>query len=457
MTLASDAEKIFRAGIAAVDPAWAVQNNLRRRGSTLRLGSRSLSLDRGGTIRLVSVGKAAGAMLDAATRALGESSPALAVTPRGYPGSREARSTLFGEHPVPGVGSFRAGQALLKFVRQDEPEDLVLFLISGGGSAVAEVPRAGLTPTDLARTTVLLLGSGVPIGAMNAVRRHLSQIKGGQLAAAAGPARFATLALSDVVGDAPEDIASGPTVPDPSTFEDAMDVVREYDLGPRLPTRVVRHLSEGAQGKVAETPKPGDSRFRHAPFVLVGSNRHAVEAAALAAKTLGYRTEVVERPIVGETRPAAVRFARRLLATPPTDLRALIAGGETTVVLGPRPGRGGRNQEFALTAARTVAGRNAVVLSGGTDGIDGPTDAAGGWVDGTTWSRSSLLGLDLTGALARHAAYDALRRLGSLLTTGPTGTNVMDLHVGLLEASFSPSTAGSTRRGGAPSNRRRPS
>ena len=455
MTLASDAERIFRAGVSAVDPARALRRYLRRRGRTIRVGSRSLAVSPGGTIHLVSIGKAAGAMLDAALRLTGPASPTLAVTPRGYPESRESGVTLFGEHPVPGVGSFRAGSTLLKFVAAAGPDDIVLFLLSGGGSAVAEVPAGDLTPDDLARTTEMLLGSGAPIGAMNALRRHLSRIKGGQLALAACGARFATLALSDVVGDAPEDIASGPTVADPSTFWEAREVVHDYDLGRRLPSRVLRHLDAGARGKVPETPKPANPRFRGAPFTLVGSNRQAVDAARRAATTLGYRTEVIERPIVGETRSAGVRFARRLLGNRPVTPRALIAGGETTVVLGPRPGRGGRNQEFALSAARMVAGRNAVVLSAGTDGIDGPTDAAGGWVDGTTWSRGSLLGLDLPGLLARHASHDALKGLGSLLATGPTGTNVMDLHVGLLAASFSPNTAGSRTRGAAPSSRRR--
>jgi glycerate 2-kinase len=457
MTLGSDAERIFWAGVSAVSPARAVRNNLHRRGSVVRVGVRSLRLGHGGTVRIVAVGKAAGAMVDAAAQVAGEPSEAVAVTPRGFPGSREGLRTLFGEHPVPGVGSFRAGRALLEFVRRSRPEDVVLFLISGGGSAVAEVPVGRVTPEDLSRTTELLLASGAPIGAMNAIRRHLSGLKGGQLAVAAGPARFATMALSDVVGDAPEDIASGPTVADPSSFRDAIQAVRRFDLSRRLPSRVTQHLSEGVLGRLAETPKPGDTRFRGAPFVLVGSNRLALRAAARAARELGYRTEVAKRPIVGETRPAGVRFARRLVASTENPPRALLAGGETTVVLGSRPGHGGRNQEFALSAARTLAGRNAVVLSAGTDGIDGPTDAAGGWVDGTTWSRSSALGLDLLDALARHATYDALDRLGSLLKTGPTGTNVMDLHVGLIEASFRRNTAGSRKRGAAPSSRRRSS
>jgi hydroxypyruvate reductase len=433
MTLVSDADRIFRAGVSEVEPARAVRAYLRRRRTVVRVGTHSLRLGPGGTVRIVAIGKAAGAMADAAARMVGEPREAIVVTPRGYPGARTGLPVVFGEHPVPGAGSFRAGRALLRFVRDAGPDDVLLFLVSGGSSPVAEVPAGALTPADISRTTELLLASGAPIGAMNVVRRHLSQIKAGQLVTSLPvPVPFATLALSDVVGDVPEDIASGPSVPDPSTFRDAVKVVRRYRLASQLPPGVTRHLLEGIRGRLAETPKPGNPRFRKAPFVLIGSNLRAVRAAARAARVIGYQVEVDERAIVGETRPAAVRFARRLLAGPPRLPRALIAGGETTVTLGSRPGRGGRNQEFALACARPLIGRNALVLSAGTDGVDGPTDAAGGWVDGTTMVRARSVGVNVPHALERHAAYDALERLGSLLKTGPTGTNVMDLHIGLV-------------------------
>jgi len=433
MTLASDAERIFRAGVSAVEPARAVRANLRRRGTTIHVGPHSLRVSPGGIVRIVAIGKAAGAMADAAAGVVGRRREAIVVTPRGYPGSRTGLPVVFGEHPIPGVGSFRAGRVLLRFVQVARPGDVQLFLVSGGSSPIAEVPAGTLTFQDISRTTELLLASGAPIGAMNMVRRHLSRIKAGQLAIAL-PASvpFATLALSDVVGDVPEDIASGPSVADPSTFRDAVAVVRRYRLATRLPPRVTRHFSEGARGRLPETSKPGNPRLRDAPFVLIGSNLRAVHAAARMARAIGYRVEVDERPMVGETRPAAVRFAHRLLVGGSRLPRALIAGGETTVTLGPRPGRGGRNQEFALACARPLAGRNALVLSVGTDGIDGPTDAAGGWVDGTTAARGPTVGVDIPCALARHASYDALECLGSLLRTGPTGTNVMDLHVGLV-------------------------
>jgi len=433
MTLASDAQRIFRAGVSAVEPARAVRASLGRRGPTVRVGPRSFRVSPGGTVRIVAIGKAAGAMADAAAGVVGRDLEAIVVTPRGYPASRTGLPVVFGEHPIPGAGSFRAGRALLRFVGDARPEDLQLFLVSGGSSPVAEVPAGALTPSDLSRTTELLLASGAPIGAMNVVRRHLSRIKGGQLATAL-PVQvlFGTLALSDVVGDVPEDIASGPSVPDPSTFRDAVAVVRRYHVASHLPPRVARHLAEGARGLFPETPKHGDPRFRDAPFVLIGSNLQAVRAAAHAAGAIGYHVDVDVRPIVGETRIAGARFARRLLTARSRRPRALIVGGETTVTLGPRPGRGGRNQEFALACARQLSGRNALVLSAGTDGVDGPTDAAGGWADGATANRGRSIGVDIPRALEQHASYDALERLGSLLRTGPTGTNVMDLHVGLV-------------------------
>jgi glycerate 2-kinase len=458
MTLASDALAIARSGIRAVDPGKAVRRNLRRIRGGIRVGGSRLVLAPGGTLHLVAVGKAASAMADAAARVLGGETSGLVVTPRGYPAPHVSLEVIFGEHPVPGPGSFAAGNRLLAFVRSLAPTDSVLFLISGGGSAVAEVPAGSLTGSDLRRTTELLLASGAPIGAMNAIRRHISALKGGQLAAALPGASYATLAISDVVGDPPEDIASGPTVGDPSRFRDALDAARRYHLEGRLPARVRHRLEEGAEGRVPETPKPTDRRLARSPFVLVASNRIALEASVAAARRRGYAAQLLSTTVVGETRPVARAFAARLLRGQrrggPGRL-ALLSGGETTVTLGRRPGRGGRNQEFALACAEPLAGSNAVVLSLGTDGVDGPTDAAGGWVDGRTMDRALRRGVDVAEALRRHAAYEALVALGGLVRTGPTGTNVMDVHVGLAGVFRRPGTVGSSRRGAARSSRRR--
>ncbi len=373
-------------------------------------------------------------MADAAAQVAHTPLSGIAATPLGYPTPRSGVRTVFGDHPVPRARSFRAGTALLEFVRSVRPVDAVLFLISGGGSATVEVPAPGLSASEIRRTTEVLLASGAPIGEMNTVRRHISSLKGGRLAAATPARSLATLALSDVVGDPPADIASGPTVPDPSTFADALGVVHRHRLGGRLPPGIVRHLRAGARHRLPETPKPFDLRLRSAPFVLAATNRTALHAAGLEARRRGYATRVQSSQVTGETQPVARSFARSLLRFAERSKghpTCLLSGGETTVTLGRRPGRGGRNQEFALAAAEVIDGSGSLVLSIGTDGIDGPTDAAGGWADGATMARARARRIDLPARLRDHASYAALARLGALIRTGPTGTNVMDLHVGL--------------------------
>ncbi len=458
MSLASDARAIALAGIRAVRPDIAVRRVLMCRGPRIRVGTHALRVGPAGRVHLVAMGKAAGAMIDAAAAIVGRNALGLAIPPRGYPAPRSVLPVVYGEHPVPGPGSFRAGRLLLDYVRATDRSDAVLYLISGGGSAVAELPVPPLTRSDLSGTTERLLASGAPIGAMNAIRRHLSAIKGGRLALATTAPSRGTVAISDVVGDSPADIASGPTVADPSTFGDALKVVRRYRLSSRLPPKVLRHLRDGAAGRIPETPKSTERRLRGDAFVLAATNRTALSGAAQAARERGYRPQVLSSPLTGETQPVARRFATRLVRSiAPSRPRkvALLAGGETTVTLGPHPGRGGRNQEFAIAAARVLEGRGALVLSIGTDGIDGPTDAAGGWTDGGTAAMAGRQGIDLTEALRRHAAYDALEGLGRLVRTGPTGTNVMDLHVGLGVRGRGRSTAGSSPQSAAPSSRRR--
>lgn len=457
MPLASDARAIATAGIRAVAPDRAVRSSVVRGVRGVRIGARTIRPGSGGRWSIVALGKAAGAMADASVGLLGRDAEGLAITPRGYPAPRRGVAVRFGDHPVPGAGSFRAGRDLMAFVEQRGPADAILFLISGGGSAAAEVAAAGVPEPDLARATTVLLGSRAPIGAMNAVRRHLSAIKGGRLGLAAGTSAFATVAISDVLGDRPEDIASGPTVGDPSTFRAALSGIGRYGLLATMPRSILRHLRDGVAGRVPETPRPSHPRLHAAPYAIAASNRTAQEACAAEARRRGYRTRRLAAPIVGDTRPAAERFARTLLESADASVGrrvALIGGGETTVTLGRRPGRGGRNQEFAIAAAAQLAGRVALVLSIGTDGIDGPTDAAGGWVDGRTDGAARRQKVDLTDALRRHATYDTLARLGGLIRTGPTGTNVTDLHVGLAVTSARRDTAGSSRPSAAPSSRR---
>jgi len=460
MTLESDALAIARAGIAAVRPDAAVRRSLRVHSRSLDVDGSVIRLAGATRVHLIAFGKAAAAMEDAAEEMLGRRfAGGLAVLRDGDPPPRGAIDVRYGEHPVPGPGSLRAARDVLHYVANCPAPDVVLFLISGGGSAILEAPADGVSLRDLQRTTRTLLACGAPIQAMNVLRRHLSAIKGGHLGAATRAGQFATLAISDVVGDPPHDIASGPTVPDPTTFADGQRVVARYALAGRLPAAVLTHLEAGAQGKVEETPKPGDGRLSHAPFAFAASNRLALSVSAAKARSLGYATHVLSREVVGETRDIG-RLHGAILAAwsagGPYDRRrtCLLSAGETTVTLAPEAGIGGRNQEFVLAAAAPLAGvRSVHLLSVGTDGIDGPTDAAGGWVDGQTVERARRLGIDLETVLDRHATYEALRSLGQLVVTGPTGTNVMDLHVGLSEGARG--TAGSSRRGAARSSPRR--
>ncbi len=305
----------------------------------------------------------------------------------------------------------------------------------GRASALLPLPAEGISLADKQATTEALLACGADIHEMNTIRKHLSAIKGGQLARMAWPATVITLVLSDVIGDDLDVIGSGPSVPDRSTFAQALDIVQRYGLLRRVPKPVLARLKRGAAGAVQETPKPGDAAFNSVRNVIVGSNRAALDAAAVAARSLGYRTLVLSSSMEGETRDVAgvhAAIAREIRASgrPLKPPACIISGGETTVTMRRGDGLGGRNQEFALAAARGIAGmENVVVLSLGTDGTDGPTDAAGAIADGRTVARASEIGMSAAETLARHDSYHFFEPLGDLIRTGPTGTNVMDVHI----------------------------
>lgn len=342
-------------------------------------------------------------------------------------------------HPSPDERSERAGRGALALAFAVPDDGLLLVLLSGGASSMLAVPAEGVTLADKAAASAELMKAGVPIAPLNCVRKHLSAIKGGLLAAAAGW-RTVTLALSDVPGpveDDPAVIGSGPTAPDPTTFADARSIVE--GSGAAVPVRVRAWLDAGARGEVAETPKAHDPGPERARFEIVGSRRTAMDGAAAAAAAHGYAVTVVEPPTGGEAREAGRRFAEAAaaMAGDPGRPLCVIASGETVVTVTGN-GRGGRNQEFVLGAlpvleARAVRGATAVLGSAGTDGIDGPTDAAGAIVDATTSQRARDAGLDVAAALRGNDAYPVLRALGDLLTWGPTGTNVGDLHVLVME------------------------
>ncbi len=436
--LKRDALAIARAGVNGVDPYRAVARAIRRRGPTLTIGPYRFHLPPGAGVHVVALGKAASAMADAGLDRLGAGASGIVATAHGYPSPRHRIRCVRGNHPVPDRRSLAAGRALLGYVGRLQATDWVIFLVSGGGSAIAEVPAPGIDLGEIATTTDLLLHTDAPIEEITTVRRHLSRIKGGGLARATPTSHQITLALSDVVGDRPEVIASGPTVPDPTRCEDALAVLRRHRLLDRVPPAVRQHLRFGARSERKATAPAEAAR---GPFLKVATNRQALDAAARAARALGYRPWILSSEVTGETRDVARIHAAILCSPPPMNGRrsrpwCLLSGGETTVTFaGPSTGRGGRNQEFALACAAGLDGVHGVgLLSVGTDGIDGPTDAAGGWVDGGTVERARRLGVDLAEALGEHDAYPALRRLGDLVVWGPTGTNVMDLHIGLVRS-----------------------
>jgi hydroxypyruvate reductase len=330
-------------------------------------------------------------------------------------------------HPVPDARGLAASARLLELARGAGEDDLVLFLVSGGGSALTPAPAPPITLAEKQEVTRLLLASGATIGELNAVRKHLSIFKGGQLARAAWPASVLTLALSDVIGDPLDVIASGPTAPDPTSFADAAEVLARRGIAARVPTSVTRRFAAGLRGEIQETPKPGDPLFGRVTNLVIGNNALIAEAAVAAAGRLGYRPHLATRELQGEAREVArdlVARARRL--EPPA---CLIACGETTVTVKGR-GQGGRCQEFALAAALELRPTDRMtILAAGTDGTDGPTDAAGAIVDAESLERGAGAGAAAREALEDNDAYRFLAASGDLIVSGATRTNLLDLYV----------------------------
>ena len=432
--------RYFRAAVTAVDPSRLVATALRADGDSLLLSTpanrASLPLKALRRIYLVGGGKAGRAMGEAALAAIGERVVAGAVSvPRGT-GSMAGPVRFVGSgHPLPDDGSAEAAREILSLLAGAGEDDLVIALVSGGASAMVSAPVEGVSAGEKAEIFRLLLSAGADIGSFNTVRKHLSAVKGGLLARAAHPATVWALLLSDVAGDDPSVIASGPFSPDPTTYADAIGVLERYGLLSASPASVRRHLAAGVSGRIPETPKPGDPAFERVTCAIIGSNRTAMEAAAGAASRDGARTVLLPGFLRGDARDCARAFCARLReaaeALAPGHAVTVIAGGETTVdVRG--GGKGGRNQEFALSCAVGLSGENGTaVLAGGTDGIDGPTDAAGAFADGETVARAAALGLSPGAHLANHDAYPFFRALGDLVITGPTGTNVADLVIGM--------------------------
>jgi glycerate 2-kinase len=436
--LRAEAREIFRAGLTAADPLDAVKKSVRLRNDHLQVASQSYALSRIRNIFITGCGKAAARMALAVEDLLGDRvAGGVVVVKCGYDLPLQRIKVVEAGHPIPDEAGLDGASQIVKLVRAAGENDLVLFLISGGGSALFPGPADGLTLVDKQRATQMLLQSGATIREINAVRKHISKLKGGRFAKLVAPAHLVSLILSDVVGDSLEAIASGPTVGDATTYSDCLEIIQRYKLREKIPHSVVNHLQRGARGAVDETPKPSDAVFQKVQNVVIGSNQTALEAAKLQAEILGYHTQILSSSVEGESRTVARSHTALVKEIALTDRpvgrpACVISGGETTVIVR-GDGVGGRNQEFALAAAIQIDGLDgAVVLSAGTDGTDGVTDAAGGIVDGSTIQRGRAKGLDATAFLTRNDSYHFLKATDDLLITGPTFTNVMDLHVMLV-------------------------
>jgi glycerate 2-kinase len=433
--LRTDARHIFAAGVAAVDPVTAVQHAVVRQEETLLVAGVSYDLQRYAHIYVVGGGKAGATMAQGLEMVLGEWLTSGAVTVKyGHLASVSRVALYEAGHPIPDAAGIGGTEAIMRLAYQASTNDLVFCLLSGGGSALLPAPGVGISLAEKQQVTSLLLECGASIDEINVIRKHISRLKGGQLARLVVPATLLTLVLSDVVGDRLDAIASGPTVPDPSTYQDCLDIVMRYNLLERLPASVYTHLQRGQAGGCPDTPKAGDTAFARCQTVIIGSNRLALQAAHKTAQALGYTTLILSSSIQGETRDiarmhAAIAQEIRHSGAPLSPPACIISGGETTVTIRGN-GTGGRNQEFVLAAALDIADlERVVVLSGGTDGTDGPTDATGAVADGQTIARARAMGQEPEQFLRRNDSYHFFAALDDLLLTGPTGTNVMDIHI----------------------------
>ena len=418
--LRKHALSIFRAALAAADPADAVTRHLQR-----------LDPSRFRNIYVVGAGKAAATMARAAERVLGRRIVA------GYINVKDGHTAKLRRiqqnecgHPVPDERGVAGARRIAEIAAAANKDDLVVCLISGGASALLPFPAAPISLTEKQEVTRLLLACGANIHEINAVRKHISGIKGGQLARLAAPAAVESLLLSDVIGDSLDVIGSGPAAPDASTWQTVSEILSRYGLVDRVPESVRHRIAQGGLGEIPETPKAGDAAFRRVRNTVVGSNRLAIQAAAKHARELGYRTLILASEVEGETREIArmhAAIAREIVnaGQPVKSPACVITGGETTVTIRGE-GLGGRNQEFALAAAIDIAGLpDVLVFSAGTDGTDGPTDAAGALADGETLGRNA----EARRYLETNDSYRYFGPLNDLVFTGPTGTNVMDVRI----------------------------
>jgi glycerate 2-kinase len=442
---------IFSAALAAADPYYAVSRHLRIDGNTLLADGAVFDLARFERVVVVGAGKGASLMAKAVEDVLGDRVEAgIVIVKYGHRAAVLSKiAQIEASHPLPDEAGVNGAGMITGLLGGVDEATLVICLLSGGASSLLVAPIEGISLDDKRRTTELLLKCGASIHELNAVRKHLSRIKGGRLAELASPAPVLTLLLSDVIGDRLDVIASGPTVPDSSTFAEAMEVVKKYGIASGLPASVMRTLRDGIEGRLKETPKGGEPYFKRASAIVVGSLNESLAAAKEAALKTGFDADVVTAELQGEAREVARGLAQVVLNARASLRqgqrgRCLLYGGETTVTV-KGAGSGGRNQELALAFAMEIAGSKGIsMLSAGTDGTDGPTDAAGAIVDGTTAPTARSLGIDPAACLEDNDSYGFFQRLDTLsaskshLKTGPTGTNVMDIQIIGIQAQDKP-------------------
>ncbi len=438
------AKAIFLKALSAVDPSKILKDRIRIENDRLLIKTEANSekvfdLNGADKVFLVGTGKAASSMAQAIEEIFEDRITRGVITTKyGHLVPLKKTEIIEAGHPLPDRKGYEGAKKIQRLLKESGPKDLVIFLLSGGGSALLPFPAGQIELKEKQEVTQLLLDCGADIKEINTIRKHISRMKGGWLAKWAYPSTVIGFILSDVVGDHLDVIGSGPTVPDPSTFEEAWEILKKYDLLNEIAPSIRRHLQSGKEGKVEETPKPQEMVFERVYNSLLGSNILALLAAKQEATAFGFNTLILSSSIEGETREA-VRFhtaiAKEVISSGhPIPMPAcILSGGETTVTIKGK-GLGGRNQEFVLAGALEINGvEQVVLLSGGTDGTDGPTDATGAVADHTTVQRAKSMGLDPNFYLENNDAYPFFQKLGDLLITGPTHTNVMDVRIILVD------------------------
>lgn len=438
-SLKKNAFSIFKAGVEAVDPGMLIKRMVKLNNNLLTVHDREYDLCRYEKIIVVGGGKASAVMASEIEEILqSRITDGLVITSRGNSTAIQRVRIVEAGHPIPDESGVRGTSVLLEMLESSGENTLVICLISGGASALLTAPHDTISVKHVQVLTNELLACGATIKEINTVRKHLSRVKGGNLAATACPAEVVTLILSDVVGNPLDVIASGPTVPDSTTYSNAVEVLDKYGLSRKTPLPVIEHLERGAGGEIPETPKPGEPLFSKVQNCVIGTNREALKGAEKRAEELGYNTLILSSFIEGEARNAAkihASIAKEIIENnePVAKPACLLSGGETTVTVR-GTGEGGRNQEFVLSFAIELDGAESVsILSAGTDGIDGPTDAAGAYANGGTCNKARTLGIDPIHHLNNNDSYSFFKALDDLVITGPTNTNVMDLSIILVD------------------------